>query len=171
MISEIWKDVQGYEGHYQVSNLGRVKSLSRIVKGKGNGSYIISDRILKLFVDKYGYNTITLKKDRKYKCHYIHRLVADAFIPNSNKYPIINHKDENPSNNCADNLEWCTNQYNIEYSCAKSVLCVETGEIYKSLAEAQNKTGIFKQNISLSCLGKRKTAGKYHWKFINNQNI
>ena len=106
-MQETWKDIEGYEGMYQVSNLGRVKSLKRksvtqekIIKGTNNGN---------------GYTRVSLNN----KLHYVHRLVADAFIPKIEGKDFVNHKDEVKSNNNVDNLEWCTNQENINHSVAK----------------------------------------------------
>ncbi len=101
---EIWKDIKGYEGLYQVSNLGNVKSL----KINKNLSYRKSGR------DR-AYLTVSFRKDNASKSYYIHRLVAQTFIPNPENKPQVNHKDENTMNNCVDNLEWCTTRYNINY--------------------------------------------------------
>ena len=106
-MKEEWRDIIGYEGLYQVSNLGRVKSFLYY-----NGT---NERIIKPIQLKNGYYNISLSKNKINKKEYIHRLVAKAFIPNPNNYPIINHKDENPSNNCVNNLEWCTQKYNMNY--------------------------------------------------------
>lgn len=106
-MKEVWKDIVGYEGKYQISNYGNVKSLNY----KNSGE----KRKLKLIKDKNGYLTISLRKNGKLKICKAHRLVAQAFIPNPGNYPIINHKDENPSNNYVDNLEWCTYKYNNNY--------------------------------------------------------
>lgn len=114
---EIWKDVQGYEGYYQVSNFGRVKSLTRTVKSNKGDNYpyaTLSEKIRKPSEGKY--LQIILCKDGKTKKHLIHRLVAQAFIPNPNNLPCVNHKDENPRNNHVENLEWCTYQYNNQYN-------------------------------------------------------
>lgn len=111
---EEWRDIAGYEGKYQVSNLGRVKSLPKYSNSKGYLE-LRKEKILKpCFTGKYrNYPTVTFLDRKSYK---VHRLVAEAFIPNPNNYPIINHKDENPSNNRVDNLEWCDNAYNVKYS-------------------------------------------------------
>ena len=105
---EIWKDIPGYEGLYQVSNYGNVKSLNyRGTKGK--------HKCLKQNTDKYGYKVVILANHGKYKSYKVHRLVASAFIENPNNYPQVNHLDENPANNNYLNLEWCTAKYNINY--------------------------------------------------------
>ena len=108
MLNEIWKDIENYENMYQISNMGRIR---RIYK---NGNI----KILKQDITKRGYCRISLSKNQKHKHYQIHRLVAKVFIPNPNNYPIVNHKDENPLNNNADNLEWCTYSYNTSYGTA-----------------------------------------------------
>ena len=110
--SEIWKDVPGFEGAFQVSSFGRVRSLPRIdalghhrkgiLRKQGN----VHD----------GYLQVALEHNGKKSVYWVHRLVAAAFIPNKNGYPAVNHKDENPSNNRSDNLEWCTARYNNTYN-------------------------------------------------------
>ena len=107
---EIWKDVKNYEGLYQISNLGRVKSMSKFA-----GFSYRKERILKTSLDKDGYVKVTLCKNNRTRFLSIHRLLAECFIPNSNNYPQINHKDENKQNNDLSNLEWCTCKYNINY--------------------------------------------------------
>lgn len=116
MENEIWKDVKGYEGYYQVSNMGRVKSM-RVLKTPKNGVKCRKNAFLsaKTTHDKQ-YITVALCRDGEKKQTPVHRLVAEAFIPNPKNLPFVNHKDENPSNNRADNLEWCTHEYNLQYS-------------------------------------------------------
>mgnify|MGYP002616187008 FL=1 len=116
MENEIWKDVKGYEGYYQVSNMGRVKSM-RVLKTPKNGVKCRKNTFLstKTSHDKQ-YILVALCRDGERKQVQVHRLVAEAFIPNPKNLPFVNHKDENPSNNCADNLEWCTHEYNLQYS-------------------------------------------------------
>lgn len=115
---EIYKKIKGFE-NYEISNLGNVKSLN--YRGRGE------EKTLCLKIDKKGYRYISLSKEGITKNFKVHRLVAEAFIPNPNNYPIINHKDENPSNNCVfinedgtvdlekSNIEWCTHKYNVNY--------------------------------------------------------
>ena len=105
-MQEIWKDIEGYEGLYQVSNLGRIKSLNYLNTG--------ITKIMKQNLSG-NYATIGLCKKGKVKTRYIHRLVAETFIPNTDNYLEVNHKDENKQNNRVDNLEWCTRKYNINY--------------------------------------------------------
>lgn len=118
-MKEIWKSIEGYEGFYEVSNLGRVKSLSRYVSNGTSVPLYVKERILKQWKDKKGYCTVVLGKEGKYKTYAVHRLVANAFILNPNNLPCVNHKDENPSNNFVDNLEWCTYRYNLNYGTAQ----------------------------------------------------
>lgn len=158
---ERWKDIEGYEGLYMVSNCGRVKSLGN---SNSNNS---KERILKQMKDRYGYIYVNLWKDGDMKHYTVHRLVAKEFIQNPNNYPQVNHKDENKENNYVWNLEWCTQKYNQEYSSGKKILCVETNIIYPSSMEAQRQTGISQSNIISCCKGKYKSAGKLHWKYVN----
>ena len=115
-MTEIWKDIQGYEGFYQISNLGNVKSLERVID-KGNG--ILQhrkERIMNKRESVDGYYVAKLNVNKKSKSIAIHILVARHFIDNPNNYPEVNHKDCNRKNNQVDNLEWCTHQQNVEHS-------------------------------------------------------
>ena len=116
---EIWKDIPEYEGYYQASNLGRIKSLTRIKYANG-GSYMSKEIILKQATTKLRYKSVALCKNGIQKHYWVHRLIALTFLPNPNEWPDINHKDENPSNNNVENLEWCTTKYNMNYG-----TCVE----------------------------------------------
>lgn len=107
-IVEEWRNVVGYEGLYQISNLGRIKSL----RDNHNNP---REKIMKQIFDKDGYLKTILSKNKKHKCFMIHRLVAIAFIPNPDNLPQINHKDENKTNNSVENLEWCDHKYNVNY--------------------------------------------------------
>ena len=111
---EVWKDIDGFEGLYQVSSFGRVKSLKRYVKKSNGKTMLVNERICKPFVNK-GYFYVTLSKNGHQPNKKVHRLVASAFIPNPKSLPHINHKDEVLSNNKASNLEWCTEDYNRHY--------------------------------------------------------
>ena len=136
---EEWRAIKGYEGLYEVSNTGRVRTIK-----KG------SPYVLKMY-DKFGYKDVMLWKNNKMKNKRVHRLVAEAFIPNPNLYPIINHKDENPLNNSVWNLEWCTAKYNSTYGRAqdwkfKPIKMINTinkdVKLYKSIAEASKDLNI-----------------------------
>lgn len=104
---EIWRDIKGYEGLYQVSNYGRVKSL--------NYNHTKKEGIMKAALDGGGYLHLRLHKNGKRKNFFVHRLVADAFLPNPDNFPIVNHKNEKPSDNRVENLEWCDVKYNNNY--------------------------------------------------------
>lgn len=163
--TEVWKSVVGYEGLYEVSNLGRVKSSTRVL------SQAKSKRT--------GYVSVCLSKNGKHKMYLVHRLVAIAFIPNEQEYPQINHKDENKANNRADNLEWCTAKYNNNYGTVKDRIS-KKNKISKCKPVVQLRNGTiiayFPSSISAKhiadpghigkcCNGIRKTAGGYQWAF------
>lgn len=149
-MKEIWKDIEGYEGRYQVSNLGRVKSLAREYKTGANQATIrMGEKVMKQKVRPNKYCLVTLRRDGVVCDAYVHRLVAEAFIPNPTNRPQVNHRDENPSNNKVDNLEWCTPLENVRYGtgiarsvskrCKPVVQKTLDGEIVKiwdSIAEA-----------------------------------
>ncbi|MCI2000276.1 MAG: NUMOD4 motif-containing HNH endonuclease [Clostridia bacterium] len=105
---EQWKDIKDFEGIYQVSNLGRIKSLERIVIDKKGNKKICRETIKTIHDNGKGYMNVNLWKDNKSYMRYVHRLVAQAFIPNLEDKSTVNHKDFNRSNNCVDNLEWAT---------------------------------------------------------------
>lgn len=172
--NEIWKDVVGYEGLYKVSNFGHVKSLGNDKTRK--------EKILKPIKNKFGYLMVNLCKAGKFKHYYIHRLVAQAFVQNDSLFNTeINHKDENPLNNNAENLEWCDSQYNTNYGTrnerivkantnhpkkSKPVKCLENGVIYASTMEIQRQLGFKQSGICACCNGKCKQAYGYHWCYV-----
>lgn len=172
-MEEIWKDVLGYEGYYQVSNLGRVKSLEREI-WVGQIKKIKKETIMNLPKNTTGYLMVNLCVNKVRKKFLVHRLVASAFIPNENNLPQINHKDENKENNCVENLEWCNNIYNNNYGLhcenisranGKPVMCVETGECFRSQAEAARRIGASASAISVCCLHNHRTVYGLHWRF------
>ena len=168
-MEEIWKDIEGYEGLYQVSNMGRVKSVRKNI--------ILSQSI------KNGYKRVALCANNNPKDYYIHRLVATAFIPNHDNLPQVNHKDENKTNNCVNNLEWCTQEYNLNYGtgtrrsqlantngkCSKPVLQYTLEGIFikewKSTMDVQRNLGFDHANISKCCRGEYAYAYSYIWKY------
>ena len=116
MLVEEWKDINGFEGFYQISTMGRVRSLDRVVHCGYGKCRKERGRLLKLAICKSnGYFIVVLRRDNKPKTCLVHRLVADAFILNTNDLPEVNHKDENKLNNNVTNLEWCTHKYNQNY--------------------------------------------------------
>ena len=119
MEQEVWRPIKGYEGLYEVSNLGRIKSLPRkqvILNGKERTYYDRGEFIFNTNGQESRYLIVTLHKNGTRRSLQIHRLVAQAFLPNPNNLPCVNHKDENTFNNAASNLEWCTHAYNLNYS-------------------------------------------------------
>ena len=152
---EIWKTIEDYPD-YQISNMGRVKSLKW---GK--------EKILKSTLNKNGYCNIFLCKNKEIKYYYIHRLVAQAFIQNPYNLPQVNHINEIKTDNRVENLEWCTNEYNSNYSKAKPILQFsKEGDFIKkwdSTREVERELNFNQSNISSCCLGKLNTAYNYKW--------
>lgn len=191
-IKEIWKDIQGYENLYQISSLGRVKSL-----GNG-GSNNSKEKIIKQYITPNGYLRVTLSKQGELKKYLVHRLVGQAFIPNPDNKPEIDHIDTNPQNNIISNLRWVTRIENrnnlitlINYSKANKgkKLSQEAKEkmskalskpivqynldnkligIYESVKQASELLNIFSSNISSCCRGKCKSAGGFRWGFLED---
>lgn len=160
------KDIKGYEGIYAITSCGRVWSYKR-------------GKFLKPRPDKDGYLRVNLCLNYKQKTVFIHRLVAEAYLPNPDNLPEVNHKDEIKTHNWINNLEWCTRLYNINYGTkvermlktraktrGKKIICVETGEIFNSQKEAAEKYGISQGNLSRACRGIIQTCGGYHWRFV-----
>lgn len=175
--TEAWKFIQGYEGLYQVSSLGRIKSVARCRKNNGNSQTLMEERLLKQSKNNKGYCRVELCKDGARKPFSVHRLVADAFVINPLNKPEVNHIDEDKSNNKADNLEWCTTKENInhgEHNRKSSITrgyaiqalndCGDLINEFPSMCEAQRQTGIPQQNISRCIYGKCKQAGGYIWR-------
>lgn len=185
-MREIWKDIKGYEGLYQVSNLGRIKSLYGW--NAGSKKYCSRTLMMKPKVSCVGYYNITLHKNKKQKTYNVHRLVAETFIINPDKKETVNHKDGNKLNNCVENLEWATrseNQihaYNTGLQTPNKNMLNKKGELnplskkvlqydlkgkfikeYHSVTEALQETKI--NHIGDCCNGKFKRAGKYIWKW------
>ena len=182
---EIWKDIEGYEGYYQVSTMGRVRSLDRYVLKCGH-NYLLKGRIKTLSTRYDGYIQVKLHKGKKQETITVHILVARAFIPNPNNYKYCNHRDENPANNCVENIEWCDASYNTNYGTrnarsgkklSKTVYQYDGNElvgIWQSTKIAGRFLGISPGNISDCARGVYNTAGGFTWSYVshinNNQN-
>lgn len=159
-MKEIWKPIKGFEGYYEVSSLGRVRSLNRVVP-VGRNERIVRGRVLKYLFDGNKYPQVSLKMlGRCYKRH-VHRLVAETFIPNPSNLSDVNHKDMNKSNNNVDNLEWVSHALNMKMACAsgkisrkslmKPVDAFRNGKYigsYHSMTAASRATGCSVSNIS-----------------------
>jgi len=174
---EIWKDIPGYEGKYQVSNLGNVKSM--------NYMHTKKEHILIKSVQPTGYHTVTFCKNGKAKQYLVHRIVYQTFAGEIPEGMQVNHIDENKLNNNIDNLNLMTPKENCNWGThiercskgmigklinnkfrSKKILCVETEIIYPSISEAERQVHINKCNIIGCCKGRYRTAGGYHWKYI-----
>lgn len=166
---EVWKDIAGYEGLYQVSNYGRIKSLPKTVVIYNGAITTRKEKILKQGTRAKYYKFVFLSDGKEAKHFGVHRLVAQAFLPNPNNLPEVNHKDENPANNAVWNLEWCDREYNINYSKARAVVMCDTDgneiEKFDSIKKASEKTKIHKNSISNVLSGIAKTAGGYKWHY------
>lgn len=131
---------------------------------------------LKPSVSNKGYLRVSLSNNKvKHKMFSIHRLVAESFIPNPENLPQVNHKDEDKTNNCVENLEWCTALENLNYSQVieksskakeRKIKCVTTGEIFSSFKEVENKFGLYHSNLVACCMGRRKRCGGMEWEYI-----
>ena len=184
-MKELWKDIKGYEGLYQVSNLGRVKSLEREeyvynYKTHCKIKRVRKEKIIKIHKQQNGYFRCCLCKNSIKKYYWIHRLVAQAFIPNSNSLPEVNHKDEKPINNCVNNLEWCTVKYNCNYGTGiqrqvekrkkKFVQYDLAGNLIKiwdGLCDIEYELGIPRANIYKCCKNQRHHANHFKWKYYD----
>ena len=155
------KDILGYEGLYAITSCGKVWSYR-------------SKKFLKPDKKNSGYLQVGLHKDSEQKKYLVHRLVAEAYLPNPNNLPCVNHKDENKENNALPNLEWCDRSYNINYgnrnkrvsqTLSKPVYCIELNKTFDGAAAAARELGLDSSHITKCCKGKQKTTGGYHWRY------
>lgn len=187
-MEEIWKDMVGYESLYQISNLGNVKCLPKYIYSLGYPE-LRKEKPLKAHINRYGYLQVCLSKNKKIKTIYVHRLVAQTFIPNPNNLPCVNHKDEDKTNNRVENLEWCTHKYNNNYGTRKQRIQKnrphrKAGKIvlqydlqgnfikeWESVTEVHRVLNYSIAHISECCLNKRACYHKYLWAFKENCNV
>ena len=184
---EIWKDIENYEGKYQVSDLGRVRSLERDIYYQNGTIHHLKEKMLVQRIDKYGYMRVNLYLNGKIKTILTHRLVAEAFIPNPENKPQINHRDEVKTNNVVENLEWCSAQENVNYGTrtaravqnhkypklgnhpkAKAIFCEELNKEFDCITSAGKELGVNINCIVGACKGKLKTAGGFHWRYADD---
>lgn len=178
-MEEIWKDIEGYEGLYQVSNLGNVRSLDWGRRGFARNLYLKKHN--------RGYRHVELAKNGSKKSFTVHRLVAIAFLPNPNGYPEVNHKDEDKTNNAAKNLEWCTASQNVKHtmvlhpekyrekgkSHSRTMRIVQFSKggnvlrTWQNLVSIRHATGWNDWAIDECCKGNRKTAYGYIWHYAS----
>lgn len=191
MVNEVWRDIEGYEGLYQISNKGRVKSLTF----RNGTTYRLKEKILSPTNNGKGYLIIGLCKNTKRKNFYIHRLVAETFLDNKKKLKEINHIDCDTHNNCVDNLEWCDRSYNLKYSyeignhkapmswkgktgyehpVSKEINQYDLDDnyikTYGSASQASKLTGICYESVKKVARGAQYTAGGFKWKYTGNQD-
>ena len=182
---EIWKNINGYEGVYQISNYGRIKSLERVFPHLG-GHRSIKTKICKLQKDKgTGYSKYVLSNNGKKSPKSVHRLVAETFIPNPQNLPFVNHRDEIRTNNCVENLEWCTPQYNLEYSNVNQRIAEKLYKrvvqydkdwnvlnIYKTTGDAARALGLSGySSIARCCKGEIGSVKGFIWRYEDEVNI
>lgn len=174
---EVWKDIPGFP-FYQASNKGRIRSVERISRGRKFGKILTAQP---LYQNK-PYWGVSIRCDKKIVRIGVHRLVAMAFIPNPHSYPVVNHKDENPSNNHVDNLEWCTQKYNCNYGTRiarikanmpqnKAVYQTTMAGLivaeFPTIQEAARQTGVCAGHICNVCKGNREFANGYKWRYVD----
>lgn len=151
-MEEIWKDIKNFEGLYQVSNLGRVKSLDKYVNqfnGFNISKRFYKGKVLQPHVSNKGYLRVFLYNKEMKKNYSVHRLVAEAFIPNLDNLPQVNHKDENKLNNISSNLEWCSSKFNINYGNRN----FKTSEKLKGIRKSEEH----RKKLSLSAKKRKQT--------------
>lgn len=193
-MSEQWKPIKGYEGIYEVSSLGRVRSLDRIVPALCHKTGTIIDyhrkgRILKQRKVFGGYMAVgfEVKGDNRHENHFVHRLVARAFVPGYREGMDVNHKDEDKTNNRADNLEWCTKEYKCNYGqhhekqkaalahwmhrVTQLTLDGQPVATYPSVSEAARAAGVTCKAIRLCISGKHKHCKGYQWRYTDEQTF
>ena len=183
-MEEEWRTIEEFKGLYEVSNYGRVRSLDRYAKIGGGGYRLAKGKIMKIGKYPNGYSMINFRNGDVRVSRLVHRLVAQAFIPNPDELPEVNHKDENINNNMVDNLEWCTSKYNANYG-SRNQRCYEGNRKYfkpvyqidkdcgmiirwwDSIADASRKLGLDETLIGRVCKRKGQTAGGFYWRYAD----
>lgn len=182
-MSEIWKDVIGLEGIFQVSNMGRIRSLDKYANVCGGGKRLVKGRILKPIKLQNGYYEAQFHHKGERTIYLLHRLVALHFIENPLNLPEVNHKDENPQNNKVENLEWCTSKYNANYG-TRNIRMMENREFvsviqldkngntikqWNKMTDACKETGADISSMIRVCKGKQDTCVGYKWKYADEE--
>lgn len=191
-MKEIWENIKDYEGLYQISNSGRVKSMKKTVSNKGSygGTCTYHSKILKTYIDTTGYEIVVLSNSNKKTTKRIHRLLAETFIPKVDGKCFVNHIDGNKLNNSIENLEWCTHQENIQHAWDNKLISIGNRnkkginnkksikvdqytkdnlfiKRWDCIRDVERELKIANQNISKCCKGIYKTCGGYIWKYSN----
>lgn len=182
MGKEIWKDLPNYEGIYQISNMGRIKSLSRkrLVNKKRNSFCLMPEKIMVIKTDKNGYCHVTLCKNNIRKTYWLHRLVLKNFVENPNNLPQINHINGNKSDNKLKNLEWCTPKHNYHEAVKLGLRNVKQRRLYKNskkLAQIKDDKivkifdsramAVKELGVSTINVNSPKMSYGYYWKYLN----
>lgn len=172
-MEEIWKDIEGFEGLYSVSNLGKIKSIERYVKNGKNTQRLQKEHEVKTYInyDRGGYVYCSLHKDNKTYSKKVHRLVAEAFISNLEELPQVNHKDGNKENNSVENLEWVTDIQNKKHGWdnklytanhrKQKIKCIQTGEIFESVVKCSEIMNIDRRSIFRQLKGEKEHVKGY----------
>ena len=177
---EIWKDVVGYEGYYQVSNFGNIRSVDRVIysdKLHIGTKRELKGKMLKPYVNSHGYLALTLTKNGNEKLLRVHRIVAEAFIKNPNNYDQVNHIDGDKTNNKIENLEWCNNQYNVNHAYKNGLANHYTKSVkqydlkgnyiktFESIIKASEAVNGQHTNITKCAKGCINSAYGYKWRY------